>query len=252
MLEVRDVHHAYGGTEVLRGVDLDAQVGLTGLLGPNGSGKSTLIRRAATILDGPGSIRFDGTPLSDLDDRTRSRTVAYVPQATTSRWPMRVVEAVMLGRRPHMGWRASATDRRVVGEVLGRLDLDHLADRDVRDLSGGQRQKVLLARALAQEPRLLLLDEPTSALDVRHQVEVLAVVRAEVRDRGLVALMAIHDLNLAATHTDRLHLLHGGRVRVSGTATDVLTVGHLREVYGVDARIAEVDGRPHVLALDVT
>ncbi len=246
-LIVSGLQVSYGPRRVLHGVDLTAGPGLLGLLGPNGSGKSTLIKAICGIVPSSGSIRFGPTDLRTLSHREQARMIAYVPQQIASGWPISVFDAILLGRRPYMGWRPARRDLDTVERIIERLGLGDLVGRDLAELSGGERQKVVFARALAQEPQLLLLDEPTSALDVHHKLELLSAVRREAEERGVAAVMAIHDLNLAGAHADRLQLLDEGRVYEEGEPLRVLTEDNLREVYQVSARIGIVDGRPHVL-----
>lgn len=250
-LTISDLRVSYGSREVLHGVDLDAGPGILGILGPNGSGKSTLIKAVCGIVPSSGRLRFAGDDLRAFDRRRRSQTIAYVPQRIASGWSVEVFDAILVGRRPYMGWRPTRHDLRVVDGIIEKLGLGELVHRDLTELSGGEQQKVVFARALAQEPKLLLLDEATSALDVHHKLELLAAVRNEVTERGVVVVMAIHDLNLAAAHTDRLQLLDRGRVREEGSPSLVLTEKNLRDVYGVSARVGDVEGRPHVLSFEL-
>lgn len=174
-LSIRGVEFAYGKHQVLRGVDLDVAAGtLCALLGPNGSGKSTLTKILAGVLrTRTGSVRLGGNDLLRMKPRERAKVVAYVPQSAEVPFELTVREAVTLGRTPHMGMRPTAHDTAIVEHAIERLGLAELAERRLSDLSGGQAQRVLIARALAQQPRVLLLDEPTSALDLRYQVETL-------------------------------------------------------------------------------
>ena len=162
-----------------------------------------------------------------------------MPQGETNVWPLAVEEIVMLGRAPHRGWLMpmSRTDRKAVDRALARAGLSELRGRLINKLSGGERQRVMIARALAQEPSILLLDEPTANLDVRHQIQVLDLVRQLVDSGSLTAILAIHDLSLAARYCDRLVLLHEGCEYAVGSPEEVLTTENLRVVYGVDAEL---------------
>jgi iron complex transport system ATP-binding protein len=227
----------YGDTPVVEDVSLSVADGeLVGFLGPNGVGKSTLLKTVAGLLTPwSGTVRVGGDAVGDLSRRDLARRVGYVPQSESPTAPMSVFETVLMGRKPYLSWRASPSDHEVVERVLTTLDLADLAMRDVGQLSGGQRQKVVIARALAQEPSVLVLDEPTSDLDIRHEVEVLDVVRERVAD-GLSGVVAMHDLNLAARFCDRLVLFADDGVYASGPP-DVLTEESVRDVYGVDATV---------------
>ncbi len=247
-LEMSGVAVALGGREVLRGVDLAVAPGeIVGLVGPNGAGKTTLLRVASRVLvPDAGDVRFDGRPLSDYRRRELSRRLAVVPQDTAIPFPFRAGELVVMGRVPHQPLTGfdSADDIAHSRAALDRMGIAHLADRSVFSLSGGERQLVSFARALAQEASLLLLDEPTAFLDLRHRVELLRVV-AELAAAGRSALVVSHDLNLAARTCDRLAVLHGGVIAASGPPADVLTRQLLADVYGVEAEIlTDADGRP--------
>ena len=206
-----------------------------GVIGPNGAGKSSLLRAVAGLVRFRGEIRVDGVSLSSLADRERAQRVAYVAQNPLIPDDMCVFDYVLLGRTPYVGYfgTESAADRAVVADVLDRLRLDDFADRMLGSMSGGERQRAVLARALAQEAPVLLLDEPTSALDIGHQQQALELVTELREHAGLTVVSAMHDLTLAATYTDRLVLLDEGAVVANGAAVDVLTAERLGEVFHV-------------------
>ncbi|MEZ3159462.1 ABC transporter ATP-binding protein [Microbacterium sp. BWT-B31] len=235
-LELTAVTASYRGRgTVLHGIDLALKAGeFAGLLGPNGSGKSTLIKVLARInrRDG-GAIRFHGDDIAALSSRDYARVVAYVPQSAPQPAMLSVRESVLLGRTPHYGIRPSAADWAAVDEAIEGLGLTDLARRTVADLSGGQAQRVLIARAIAQDPQILLLDEPTSALDLRYQVETLRLVRRVTEQRGLVSLIAIHDLNLASRFCTKIVLLQDGHIRGVGTPHEIYDEETLGSVYGL-------------------
>jgi iron complex transport system ATP-binding protein len=220
------------------------------VIGPNGAGKTTLVHAVAGLrsLDA-GRVALSGHELSSLRDRARAGLVGFVPQTPVVPEGMSVADYVLLGRVAHRSLlrSESPTDRAVVGEVLARLDLVDLAARAVQTLSGGERQRAVIARALAQEAPLLVLDEPTTGLDLRHQLEVLEVVAQERRSRRLAVLATLHDLTLAGRFADRLCLLDKGRTVATGSVADVLTEPLLREHYGVDVAVLDVDGVPVVV-----
>jgi iron complex transport system ATP-binding protein len=206
-----------------------------GLIGPNGAGKSSLLRAIAGLVHHTGAITLDGRNLEDLPPRDRARAVAYVPQEPLIPDDMTVSDYVLLGRTPYIGyWATESNDDRDVAErMLSLLHLDGFAERALGSMSGGERQRAVLARALAQEAPVLLLDEPTSALDIGHQQQALELVTELRTDRRLTVISALHDLTLAGTYTDRLVMLHEGRRVASGPAAEVLTVERLGEVYRV-------------------
>ncbi len=235
---VEGVEAAYGRRVVLRGVTLPELRGgeITALLGPNAAGKSTLFRRIVGLLDGPGVVALDGRGVAGLGPGDPDRP-CYMPQDTAVNAVLTVFEAVLLARKQGGGWGVSDAEADAVSETLAMLEIEALAPRHLSELSGGQRQMVSLAQALVLRPRVLLLDEPTSALDLQKQVEVLDLLRALARQRGMCVVLAIHDLNQALRFADQVAVLGGGQVVASGPPEAVLTAALLREVYGVEARI---------------
>jgi iron complex transport system ATP-binding protein len=236
IVDVRAVSFAYGAAPALSGVSFGARTGeFVGLLGPNGAGKSTLVRLVAGLhAPREGAVRLAGLDPAAAPRRAVARVCALVPQEPRVTWPFTVREAVMMGRAPHQGLLAvsSRFDRGAVEGALAACDLVHLADRRLDALSGGERRRVFFARALAQEPRVLLLDEPTAFLDLAHQVAVMRMAQVAAR-AGLCVVAVLHDLNLAAAACDRVVVLSGGRVVAEGRPGDVLTGERVREVWGV-------------------
>nr|WP_223182500.1 MULTISPECIES: ABC transporter ATP-binding protein [unclassified Streptomyces] len=221
----------------LRSADLTVRPGETvGLIGPNGSGKTTLLRCVyGTLAPTAGHALLGGEDLRALGPKARARRVATVPQDGAVEFELTVRELVALGRSPHKRfWEGdTGADHERAGRALARVGLADLADRPYPTLSGGERQRALVARALVQEPELLVLDEPTNHLDIRHQLDVLALVRT----LGTTNLLALHDLNLAGAYCDRLYVLERGRVVTGGTPAEVLTPALLAAVYGVEAEV---------------
>ena len=247
---LRDVHLALGGRPVLAGVDLGLARGeLLGLLGPNGAGKTSLLR-VATGLVAPaaGEVAVGGRALSGLGRRELAREIAVVPQETTVPFPYRVAELVLMGRAPHLGLLGfeRAADRRAAAEALARLGIAHLAERSVLEISGGERQLAVVARALAQQAPTLLLDEPTAHLDLARRVALLELARELVAE-GRSVLVVSHDLTLAARFCDRVALLARGRVAAAGPPAEVLTAERLRAVFGVLAEVQPGPGGPVVV-----
>ncbi|OEJ94015.1 ABC transporter ATP-binding protein [Streptomyces thermolilacinus] len=223
------------GARLVEEVTLRVDSGqVVGLVGPNGSGKSTLLRCVYRALrPSAGAIRLGGEDLHSLSAREGARRLAALPQEAVTEFDFTVAEVVAMGRLPHQRSVARTTDedRKACEAALARVGADHLADRGFLTLSGGEKQRVLIARALAQQPQVLVLDEPTNHLDIAQQLEVLALVRGS----GLTVLTALHDLNLAALHCDLLHVIDSGRIVASGAPYDVLTPELLAEVFGVRA-----------------
>ena len=247
-LAAADVSWSVDGKHILSDVDVEVPTGsFTGLLGPNGSGKSTLLRGLARLgeLD-EGVVHIGSDNVHRLPRRALARRLALVEQRSDTDIDLTVLDVVLLGRTPYRTalQADSATDVAIAMHQLERVDLAPLAHRRWHTLSGGEQQRVHLARAMTQEPSLLVLDEPTNHLDVGHALQLLAMVEHS----GLTVLAALHDLNLAAAFCDRLVVLHQGRVAASGVPEEVLTADLLAEVYGVEADVAAHPrtGRPHL------
>jgi iron complex transport system ATP-binding protein len=239
-VEVRDLRVSYAGRDVVAGVRLLAREGeIAGLVGPNGSGKSSVLRCVYRHLrPTAGAVLLDGADLAGMSPAGAARTVAALPQERGTGVELTVREVVAMGRIPHQRAFAAenAADRAAVDGALARVGLAAAAGRRYTALSGGEQQRALLARAFAQHARVLVLDEPTNHLDVRHQVELLALLRAERRRTTLVCL---HDLNAAASLCDRLHVLHEGRLAASGPPREVLTPELLARVFGIRAAVVD-------------
>ncbi len=241
MLSVQRLSFQYGRKAILSDVTFQASPGeIVAILGPNGSGKSTLLRCLCGILKPKsGTVSCDGLHLTDFSAEKIARRIGYVPQRLETA-PLSVFDAVLLGRKPYFTWFASSDDFHKVEEILVRLKLDSFAMRPANQLSGGETQKVALARALVQEPRLLLLDEPTSALDLKNQVEFLSTLRDVVRERGLLAVLSLHDINTALRYADRFLLLREGRLLGDVRPAD-LTPPLIEQVYGLPVEIHTSD-----------
>ncbi|HEU5286522.1 MAG TPA: ABC transporter ATP-binding protein [Sphingomicrobium sp.] len=212
----------------------------TVLLGPNGAGKTTLLRALAGVLPADGHIEIGGRPLQTLSLRERARRIAYLPQGHVTHWPMDVASVVALGRHPHADAFAppTADDRAAVDAALTATGLEPLAARSVTSLSGGERARVALARALATRASILLADEPTMSLDPRHQLVVMELL-VQVARRGTAVLAVLHDLALAARFADRVLMMDCGRLVADGSPREVLTPDKIATVFGVEAAITE-------------
>ncbi len=249
-VRVRGLAVSLDGAEILRGVDVEVAAGeWVIVIGPNGAGKSTLLRAIVGLVPSAGDVRLFGRDARRMRRRERARLVATVPQQPVVPPGMTVFDYTLLGRTPHLRplGRESAADLAVATRVLQRLDLTEFADRELSTLSGGERPRVLLARALAQEAPLLLLDEPTTALDVGHQQEVLELVDELRRAGGLSVLETLHALSLAGGYADRMVLLAAGRVVAAGPAASVLTEELLATHYRARVRVVPGDHGPLVV-----
>lgn len=211
----------------------------TTVIGPNGAGKTTTLRSVLGLVAAEGRLEWDGTSLADLPARERARHIAYVPQDPMRPAGMRVRDYVLLGRTPHLGPLAkeSTADLTIVDEVLSALAIEEFADRDIATLSGGESQRAVIARALAQQPRLLVMDEPTSSLDLAAQLDVMETIDHIRKQRGIGVLSSTHDLTLAARFVDIVHLVARGRIVEAGPPSDVLTAEIIATHYGADVQI---------------
>lgn len=244
MIRVRSAVRRYGGETVLRGVGFEVRAGEhLGVIGPNGSGKSTLLKLLSGVeTPQEGVVEIGGRPASSYKRKELARWLAVLQQDALPPIGFTVREVVAMGRYPHQNWIGEDREDAdaLIDSVLDCMSLTALADRPVERLSGGERQRVALAKAMAQQPKLLLLDEPTTYLDIGHQIQLMDLIRAWQRDSGLTVVAVLHDLNLAAMYCDRLLLLHRGEVACIGAPRDVLTAPRIESVYG-----ARTTMRPH-------
>ena len=240
-VEARGLRASYGSTPALRGLDADVEAGqVVAVLGENGSGKSTLLKVLARIVSPEGGeIRLDGRVLTGQPRRETARRIAYVPQAADLVFPIRCLDLVLQGRAPHRrGFSAEGPeDRRIALDAMRRCDVEALAQRDASGLSGGERRRVFLARALAQQAELWLLDEPTAGLDPRHRLQFLDVLGRVQRDRAATVLLVTHEVDLAEEISDRVLLLREGRTLAQGSPRETLTPENYRRTFQVDARV---------------
>jgi iron complex transport system ATP-binding protein len=254
-LEASQLTCAYDGPAVLSEVCLSMAAGeVLAIIGPNGAGKTTLLRALARLLrPQKGAVLLSGKDLWRLDPRAAARRLALASQSSGAVWPLTVEQMVSLGRAPHQGWfmPLSATDRAVVQRTLEQTGLSDLSQRIVTKLSGGEQTRTILARALAQEPEVLLLDEPTAHLDLKYQVGILELARDLAHGQGLAVVVTLHDLNQAAQYADRLALLARGRLLATGRPSEVLTPELLQNAYEVPVVISvhPVHGTPLVTPL---
>ena len=246
LLSVKDLSFSWPSRVVLDKLNFSVQSNeLISVLGVNGAGKTTLLKCINRILSpSSGSINLLSQNVQGMAIKDVAKHVAYVPQSVGTNFPMNVFDVVLLGRRPHLQWFVGEGDRDKVSECLEFLEIDEFAFRRYDQLSGGERQRVVLAKALAQEPKLFLLDEPTSDLDLKHQITTMEKIRSVINDpnQASSAIVAIHDIDIAAQFSDKIMLLHEGRIRAYGPPKEVLTTELIAEVFGVEAEVQAYSG----------
>jgi iron complex transport system ATP-binding protein len=253
-LVINNVTFSYKSTPALKGVCFELNKGeILGLVGPNGSGKSTLLKCIDGILKPHcGAVFVDDKSISNMSLKEISKLMGYVPQNVSSTsFPFTVFDMVLAGRKPYIGWSVKDEDVSVVTNILNYMGIGHLATRYFSELSGGEQQKVIIARALAQLPQILLLDEPTSNLDIRHQLEVLQMIHHLCKEMGLSVVAAMHDLNFASRFSDKIIMLKDGCIFAAGAPEEVITVENIMAVYGVKAHVSLTgNGRPQVIPIE--
>lgn len=252
LLDAAGVSVRFGEVTILSGISFSMDAGeLVGLIGPNGAGKTTLLRTLANLLPSNSEkIHFRGRPLSEISREQLARDIAYLPQGNESHWPISVDTLVMLGRLPHRSpWRRpSKTDREVVQQAMRACDVNQFANRSVDTLSGGERARVMLARVLAVEPRLLLVDEPVTGLDPGHQLDAMERFR-QLSDSGIGVVIVIHDLTLAIRYCHRLVLLSEHKVIAQGKPSEVLSAENLARCFEIRAHIGSAEGHMFVVPI---
>ncbi len=251
-LTISALHVELGQRKVLHGIDATIAPGtLVGIIGPNGAGKSTLARAITGLIrPGSGRVLLDDVPVLDLSRAALARQIAYLPQGQTVHWPLTVERLVSLGRLPHLApfSRIGAADLGEIERAMERAEILSLRDRPVTDLSGGERARALIARALAVGAQALIADEPLAALDPGHQLQLMDLLKAEAA-AGALVIAVLHDLAMAARFCDRLILIHEGRLIADGAPSAVLTADNLRDCYDVHAWIGTIEGQDVVLPL---
>lgn len=251
-IAIQDVNFSYNSTPSLSNISLNLQeTNVLGLIGPNGSGKTTLLKCINKILEPKqGKITLNEKDLKKMSRLEVAKHIGYVPQnSATNSNMLPVFEVVLMGRRPHFNWQSTQTDQEKVWTALKTLNIENLALRNYYELSGGEQQRVLIARSIAQEAKVLLLDEPTSSLDIKHQLEVMTLTRKLVCNQRLAAVVSIHDLNLASRFCDKIIMLKAGRIFAAGTPQQVLTSEVIRSVYEVEVAINYAQDKPYIMPI---
>lgn len=231
-LQLKELGASYGKKLTISGVTTpQLRAGeVVAVIGPNAAGKSTLFKRIAGLLKGPGEVSLS-------DSAKGKKAISYMPQDTSANAVLTVYESILLARKQGSRWSVEDADLRFIDHVMDALNIRPIAFRDLGALSGGQRQLVSIAQTLVREPDVMLMDEPTSALDLHRQVEVLSFMQAQARQKGMIVLIAIHDLNQALRFADQVLLIANGKMQACGSPLDVINSSMLKSVYGVDARI---------------
>lgn len=239
-LQIENINFGYKTKHILNDVCLDVEFGkVVSIIGPNGSGKTTFIKCINKILKPKrGSVKLNGEDIYLMKQEDIAKKIAYVPQMTNDFFSGTVMDLVIMGRKPYINWNISDEDVKIVLDILDSMDIIHLADKFYSELSGGQKQKVLIARALAQDADVYLLDEPTSFLDIKNQIEVMQMSR-ELAKIGKIVIIVVHDLNMAMKYSDKILLLENGNVISQGKPKDVLTQKNIKKVYDVDVDIKD-------------
>lgn len=252
MLQTGNLGFNYGKTCVLKDIDLTVKKGeIVSVLGPNGVGKTTLLKCLLGMMKPcTGFIKMDGRDILKMPSTHRARFIGYVPQALPSKFPMTVFDAVLMGRKPYVRFVPSGKDLGIVSQVLLSMNLDHLGFKEFDRISGGQKQKVLIARAIAQEPCYLVLDEPSSNLDVRHQLEVMNMLKTLAKKKNIGIIMAMHSLNLASRFSDRIMMLKSGSMVCDGPPIKVMTREIIETVYKIEVNINRINGYPYTIPLN--
>ena len=253
LLSVKALSASLAGKEILKDVSFDLPAGeFVGLIGPNGAGKSTLLRTVLGLTPHRGEVAIEGRAVASMSTRERARHIAYLPQEHDIAWPVPVEMIVALGRDVHRPAfsRQGAADREIIDRAMRRMEVEAFRDRPATELSGGEKARVLIARALAQDAPLLLADEPAAGLDPSHQIMLMKTFAA-LAGEGRSVVASLHDLGLAARWCSRLILLDRGRIVADGPPHTVLTRERLRSVYAVDAHLGEAGGKPVVMPLDL-
>lgn len=248
MLKVENLHAGYGEREVLKGIGLEFNRGsVYAILGPNGSGKSTLLRTLVKILKPKkGTIFIDNQDIKKLSSKEIAKRVAYLPQRSNSTPRSTVFDSILLGRKPHVFFEPGKRDMEIVERLIQEFGLTPFAFRKIDELSGGEAQKVLIARALAQEPEVLLLDEPVNHLDPKNQIEILSILKKLTTELNLITIIVLHDLNLAIQFADYFIFMKNGEIYRAGDLA-IIEPSVLKSVYEIDVEIVELNRKKFVM-----
>lgn len=252
MLKINNISFSYGqDKKILDDISLDVSQGdVLGILGINGAGKTTFIKCINNIFSPDfGTVKINGKDISSMTPKEIAQLIAYVPQYNGTFFNINVLDTVMMGRLPYAGRSYSKKDREIVYNILEKMNLEKFAFRSISEMSGGERQRVFIARALAQQPKIIILDEPTSSLDLQNQLFILKIIEDLAKRDNLTIIMIIHDLNLASMFCSKLVMLKEGKIFAQGNSVDVLTEENISKVYKVSSKISIEDGYKHIRLL---
>lgn len=252
MLKINNISFSYGqDKKILDDISLDVSQGdVLGILGINGAGKTTFIKCINNIFSPDfGTVKINGKDISSMTPKEIAQLIAYVPQCNGTFFNINVLDTVMMGRLPYAGRSYSKKDREIVYNILEKMNLEKFAFRSISEMSGGERQRVFIARALAQQPKIIILDEPTSSLDLHNQLFILKIIEDLAKRDNLTIIMIIHDLNLASMFCSKLVMLKEGKIFAQGNSVDVLTEENISKVYKVSSKISIEDGYKHIRLL---
>ncbi|MFW5987924.1 MAG: ABC transporter ATP-binding protein [bacterium] len=243
---------AYKQKKILDKLDIEIKEGeLTSITGPNGVGKSTLIKCMSNIYKLNSGVIYLGRDILDKKDSKKlAKMLGYVPQKEENNFSITAYEMILLGRKPYIKWKVKKSDKEIVNNLLKKLKIEHLAERDINTLSGGERQKVVIARALAQEPEILLLDEPTASLDLNHQVEVMKTLQKLAHEEKTSVVVVLHNLNLASRFSDKVFLMSKDGFYKVGEPEQVFTTENIKEIYNIEVEILKSSQGNHIVPLD--
>lgn len=252
MLKINNISFSYRqDKKILDDISLDVNQGdVLGILGINGAGKTTFIKCINNIFSpDSGTVKVNGKDISSMTPKEIAQLIAYVPQYNGTFFNINVLDTVMMGRLPYAGRSYSKKDREIVYNILEKMNLEKFAFRSIREMSGGERQRVFIARALAQQPKIIILDEPTSSLDLHNQLFILKIIEDLAKRDNLTIIMIIHDLNLASMFCSKLVMLKEGKIFAQGNSADVLIEENISKVYKVSSKISIEDGYKHIRLL---
>lgn len=238
-LNIKEIVFSYGKKEILKGIGFNCNKGeVVSIVGPNGSGKTTFLKCINKILDVKnGTVELNGENILKMTYEDVAKKIGYVPQMLKDNFAATVLDVIMMGRTPHIKWRIGEEDLNIVEKIMREMGIEHLAQEEYSSLSGGQRQKILIARALVQETEVYLLDEPISFLDIKNQIEVMEQAKKVAKEDNRIVIMVIHDLNMAKKYSDKIVLMKSGTVVDFGEANEVLNKENIKKVYDVDVNI---------------